>query len=156
MIWWASASERGAQAMRTNNTRRDVLALLLCVPCSHVRYSTAMVGKWHLGHPTVSHWPTHRGFDSFYGFLTSAVDDWNKTSLYSDGWLDLQDGVDLVTDAAELAEHAGLLISRKVVFFSFSSVSLRSSACALPRRVVSPPLVFAHNRVTCIATCCVS
>ena len=76
-----------------------------------------MVGKWHLGYPTLSHWPTHRGFDSFYGFLTSAVDDWNKTSLYSDGWLDLQDGVDLVTDAAELAEHAGLLFSRKVVFF---------------------------------------
>lgn len=78
-----------------------------------------MVGKWHLGHPTVSHWPTHRGFDSFYGFLSSAVDYWNKTSMMGDGWLDLQDGVDLVTDAAELAEHAGLLFSRKVMFFFF-------------------------------------
>ena len=78
-----------------------------------------MVGKWHLGYPTLSHWPTHRGFDSFYGFLSSAVDYWNKTSVMGDGWLDLQDGVDLVTDAAELAEHAGLLFSRKVMFFFF-------------------------------------
>ena len=43
-----------------------------------------MVGKWHLGFPTLSHWPTHRGFDSFYGFLSSAVDYWNKTSLNSE------------------------------------------------------------------------
>jgi arylsulfatase A-like enzyme len=33
-------------------------------------YATALVGKWHLGHQKACH-PLNRGFDEFYGFLSS-------------------------------------------------------------------------------------
>ncbi|KAF6205185.1 hypothetical protein GE061_019352 [Apolygus lucorum] len=32
-------------------------------------YRTHLVGKWHQGYPTWSHFPTRRGFDSFFGYL---------------------------------------------------------------------------------------
>ena len=35
-------------------------------------YSTAMVGKWHLGHADQKFWPQNRGFDHFYGNTSSA------------------------------------------------------------------------------------
>jgi arylsulfatase A-like enzyme len=37
-------------------------------------YSTAMVGKWHLGHADRKYWPQNRGFDHFYGNLVGEVD----------------------------------------------------------------------------------
>ena len=33
-------------------------------------YTTAMLGKWHLGHFKTAHLPTSRGFDSFVGFYS--------------------------------------------------------------------------------------
>lgn len=36
----------------------------------HLGYDTHAVGKWHLGHMTVDHTPTKRGFDSFYGYYS--------------------------------------------------------------------------------------
>lgn len=36
-----------------------------------VGYSTAMVGKWHLGDKYDYHYPTAQGFDSYYGLLYS-------------------------------------------------------------------------------------
>jgi arylsulfatase A-like enzyme len=47
-------------------------------------YATASIGKWHLvPDPEVTlagpfeHWPTHQGFDYFYGFIGAEVDQWN-------------------------------------------------------------------------------
>ena len=46
-------------------------------------YATAAFGKWHLipeSEDKVSgpfdHWPTHQGFDEFYGFLNGETDQW--------------------------------------------------------------------------------
>lgn len=36
-------------------------------------YSTAMVGKWHLGHTIEQHTPNARGFDHFYGHMHTQV-----------------------------------------------------------------------------------
>jgi arylsulfatase A-like enzyme len=37
-------------------------------------YYTALIGKWQLGHATQTQWPTHRGFDYFYGHLAGEID----------------------------------------------------------------------------------
>lgn len=37
-------------------------------------YSTALVGKWHLGHADQKFWPRQRGFDYFYGPLVGEID----------------------------------------------------------------------------------
>jgi arylsulfatase A-like enzyme len=41
-------------------------------------YSTAMVGKWHLGHADQKYWPQNRGFDHFYGNVMGEVDYFTK------------------------------------------------------------------------------
>lgn len=51
-----------------------------------VGYKTHLVGKWHLGHYTSVSTPTHRGFDSFFGFYNYGHDHFNHTH---DGFLDL-------------------------------------------------------------------
>ncbi|MCE9563667.1 MAG: arylsulfatase [Planctomycetes bacterium] len=43
-----------------------------------VGYSTAMVGKWHLGHADKKFWPQNRGFDHFYGNVIGEVDYFTK------------------------------------------------------------------------------
>ena len=47
-------------------------------------YATAAIGKWHLipdSETTLSgpfdHWPTHQGFDYYYGFIGAEVDQWH-------------------------------------------------------------------------------
>lgn len=37
-------------------------------------YSTAIVGKWHLGHGDKKYWPQQRGFDTQYGPLIGEID----------------------------------------------------------------------------------
>ena len=37
-------------------------------------YSTAIVGKWHLGHADPKYWPRQRGFDHQYGPLIGEID----------------------------------------------------------------------------------
>ncbi|KAL9973997.1 hypothetical protein ACROYT_G020524 [Oculina patagonica] len=51
-----------------------------------VGYSTHLVGKWHLGHYTSASTPTHRGFDSFFGFYNYGHDHFDHTH---EGFLDL-------------------------------------------------------------------
>ncbi|MFK7850477.1 MAG: arylsulfatase [Akkermansiaceae bacterium] len=57
-------------------------------------YTTAIVGKWHLGHNDRSYLPTNRGFDYQYGHYNGAIDyfklsrdgghDWHKNDRRSD------------------------------------------------------------------------
>jgi arylsulfatase A-like enzyme len=44
-----------------------------------VGYSTAIVGKWHLGHFEPAYLPTHRGFDHQYGHYNGALDYFDHT-----------------------------------------------------------------------------
>ncbi len=37
-------------------------------------YSTAIIGKWHLGHADKAYWPRQRGFDHQYGPLIGEID----------------------------------------------------------------------------------
>lgn len=43
-------------------------------------YSTALVGKWHLGHAKPEFWPRQRGFDRFYGALVGEIDHFKHSS----------------------------------------------------------------------------
>ena len=74
-----------------------------------------MVGKWHVGFSTTGHKPLARGFDSFYGYLTGKINYWTKQSDY-DGYLDLYDGNQLVTNKEEISsdKHTTFLLQEKV------------------------------------------
>jgi arylsulfatase A-like enzyme len=73
-----------------------------------VGYTTAMVGKWHLGHADRKYWPQSRGFDHFYGSLVGEVDyftkerggiiDWQRNGkfLKEDGYFTTQIGDEAV------------------------------------------------------------
>ena len=39
-------------------------------------YATHLVGKWDVGHAVEAYWPTRRGFDTFFGLLTTGYDDY--------------------------------------------------------------------------------
>jgi len=71
-------------------------------------YSTALVGKWHLGHAKREYWPRQRGFDYHYGPLIGEIDyfthemhgqrDWyrNNQPLKEDGYVTTLLGQDAV------------------------------------------------------------
>jgi len=42
----------------------------------HGNYSTAMLGKWNLGHQLFPYTPTRRGFDSFFGYYAACLVDY--------------------------------------------------------------------------------
>ncbi|GBN56253.1 Arylsulfatase B, partial [Araneus ventricosus] len=44
-----------------------------------LRYSTHIIGKWHLGHCNKSYTPMFRGFDSFLGFYYAETDYYKHT-----------------------------------------------------------------------------
>ena len=47
---------------------------LLPQALKEVGYTTALVGKWHLGHAKREYWPRQRGFDYHYGPLIGEID----------------------------------------------------------------------------------
>lgn len=62
-------------------------------------YATALVGKWHLGYPTVNpqQTPNARGFDYFFGFMGGQI---NYTNYYysTEGTNDLWENSNYVAD----------------------------------------------------------
>ena len=94
-------------------------------------YSTAMVGKWHLGHADRKYWPQNRGFDHFYGNLVGEVDYFTKER---GGLVDWQrDGEFLKEEGYHttlIGDEAVKLIHRqdktKPFFLYFASLAVRA------------------------------
>jgi len=51
-----------------------------------VGYSTAIIGKWHLGHGDKKYWPRQRGFDYQYGPLLGEIDYYKHSSHDVKDW----------------------------------------------------------------------
>lgn len=49
-------------------------------------YTTALVGKWHLGHFDPKYWPRQRGFDHFYGAMVGEIDHFKHQAHGVDDW----------------------------------------------------------------------
>jgi arylsulfatase A-like enzyme len=49
-------------------------------------YTTAMVGKWHLGHADRKFWPRQRGFDYHYGPMVGEIDYFSHSSSNVRDW----------------------------------------------------------------------
>jgi arylsulfatase A-like enzyme len=69
-------------------------------------YTTALVGKWHLGSFERAYWPTSRGFDHHYGPLLGAIDYFShmrdgKLDWYRDGQPLQEEGYSTKLMAAE-------------------------------------------------------
>lgn len=62
------APDGGPQADKLHLPMSEVL---LAQMLKAAGYATGMVGKWHLGHADLAHYPTRRGFDHYLGILYS-------------------------------------------------------------------------------------
>ena len=51
-----------------------------------LNYSTYLLGKWHLGSYTPEYFPTRRGFDYFYGYLSGGVGYWDHVHGGGHDW----------------------------------------------------------------------
>uniref|UniRef100_V5ID93 Putative arylsulfatase j-like protein n=2 Tax=Ixodes ricinus TaxID=34613 RepID=V5ID93_IXORI len=85
-------------------------------------YDTHAVGKWHLGHMTVDHTPTRRGFDSFYGYYSghqgytdhSVLEVYNTENDSWIGWgLDIWDNLEADYNAA--GKYSTQLFTEKAI-----------------------------------------
>ncbi|MEP9353370.1 arylsulfatase [Xanthobacter sp. KR7-65] len=75
-------------------------------------YSTALVGKWHLGHADRNYWPCQRGFDRFYGPLLGEIDHFQHkahgvTDWYRNNEMVVEDGYDTELLGAEAVRLIG-------------------------------------------------
>jgi arylsulfatase A-like enzyme len=91
-------------------------------------YSTAMVGKWHLGHADKKFWPQNRGFEYFYGNTVGEVDyfthkragiiDWQRNGTFID-----EKGYVLTLDGDEAVKLIDKQPKDKPFFLYFASLA---------------------------------
>lgn len=67
---------------------------------SPLGYRSHLIGKWHLGFYRSQFTPTHRGFDSHYGYWTGAIGYYDHAALEDkDSWgMDFRDGMDVAVN----------------------------------------------------------
>jgi len=70
----------------------DLRMTMLPKKLKEANYTTAMVGKWHLGARQTSNLPTRRGFDYFFGFLGGGEDHDTQISYEAFNSVDLWGG----------------------------------------------------------------
>lgn len=76
-------------------------------------YTTAIVGKWHLGHADRKYWPRQRGFDYQYGPLLGEIDYFTHSAHGTKDWFRDNEAIDeagyvttlLGDDAVKLIEN---------------------------------------------------
>ena len=115
-------------------------------------YKTHMLGKWHLGHCDTRYTPKYRGFDTFLGSYSGAVDHWTRMGGINKGnkrGYDLRNGTDvsyfgkglysselysrLAVDIIKKSrEPYFLYVSLTMVHAPFQDVEKRNSAHAQP------------------------
>ena len=82
-------------------------------------YSTYALGKWHLipeweeaGSGDLSHWPTHMGFDYYYGFLAADTDQFSPVLHEDTVAVEPPHDPDYILDR-DLADHALSLLKQQ-------------------------------------------
>ena len=58
----------------TANYGLDTTEFLMPQCLKDAGYTTAIIGKWHLGHADIKYWPKQRGFDYQYGAMIGELD----------------------------------------------------------------------------------
>lgn len=100
-------------------------------------YSTALVGKWHLG-LTEEHWPNNRGFDHFHGWLGDMMDDYYKHERHGINYMRLnQDAITPKGHATDLftswaCDYLDTQKGKEAPFFLFLSYNA-------PHTPIQPP-----------------
>ncbi|MFG0252689.1 MAG: sulfatase-like hydrolase/transferase, partial [Phycisphaerales bacterium JB038] len=72
------------EAHKTHGLRAEETTVASCL--KQVGYRTALIGKWHLGHGAVEHYPTRHGFDEFYGALGGCIDYFDHAYAFVPDW----------------------------------------------------------------------
>ena len=104
-------------------------------------YTTAIVGKWHLGHADHKYWPMQRGFDHQYGPLLGEIDYFTHSAHGTLDWFrDEKPSKDagyvttlLGDEAVRVIEHAD---SRKP-FFLYLAFTAPHSPYQVPREALA-------------------
>ena len=113
-------------------------------------YSTAMVGKWHLGHADQKYWPQNRGFDHFYGNVMGEVDYFTKKRS---GVIDWQRNGEFLKEEGyhtkligdEAVKLIGQLDPAKPFFLYFASLAVHSPMQAPKEEIEAYAGIFADG-----------
>ncbi|XP_064621969.1 arylsulfatase B-like [Lineus longissimus] len=108
-------------------------------------YSTNMVGKWHLGHCNWDYTPTHRGFDSFFGYNFATLsyythtwrklyDLWENRSPYLDPEKTYSTDLFSKRSLTVIENHAQLHGNRKPLFLYLAFQAIHGPAEEVPEK----------------------